>query len=312
MVSVAIPAYNAEGTILDCLNSIIGQTWVNLEVVVCDDASTDNTCRLIESVKDDRVRLLRNEVNQGEGATRDAAIAACRGRWIALCDADDAWLPGRLETFVKAAAGDERAVVFDDIIMCHDLKNKMVPWKILRGSGFSGYGESPVEVSIDSWIDSRRMLMKSFFSQSLLLLTGARHGDHSFGTDVYFLLKLLREDCVLMYVPTPYYLYRVSPRSASSNRGRYTLFREVLESCIEDFRDRPSVYMALQRKIELMRRFESYRAFLNAVKQRNLGKALLLFLQRPWFLWEFFRHNMNMTLSRLHRLKSIVLPHALK
>lgn len=302
-ISIAIPAFNAEKTILECLRSILNQTWSNLEVVICDDASTDATCSLIESFNDSRLRLLRNDANRGEGAARDAAIAACRGRWIALGDADDAWLPARLDVLVKATAGNERAVVFDDIMMCHDLKGRIVPWKRLRGSEAFGARAEPVPVEIGSWINAKRLLIKPFFSRGLLLESKACHSSHAFGADTYFILKLLTTGADLIYVPQALYYYRIAPGSASSNRQRYTLFCEVLGSCRDDFRDRPDVYNAFGRKIVKLRRLESYRYFLKAIRERRIGKALLLLVQSPWFLLEFSRHNIKMVIYRLHRLK---------
>lgn len=310
LVSVVIPACNAACTISDCLDSILAQTQGNLEVLVCDDGSADDTCGLVESVRDERVRLLINSVNQGAGPARDRAIAACRGQWIALCDADDMWLPGRLEALLEAARGDEYALVFDDIMVCSDIGVRMVPWKPLRGPGAFGSHGVPIKVPVEYWIDSRKTLMQPLFSRRLLLQSGAHHSVHQFGEDTHFVLKLLAAGAYLVYVPKTYYYYRVGQGSATSNTKRYSLFREMLEGCADDFRERPVVYAALQRKIAKMQRYESYRRFLDTVKRGDFGKALVMCIRDPWFLWTFFRHNANMTIFRAGRLKSAILHRA--
>ena len=68
LVRVCIPAYNNAAYIKETIDSILKQTWKNLELVICDDKSKDNTVEVIESIKDDRIRLCKNEKNRGINA----------------------------------------------------------------------------------------------------------------------------------------------------------------------------------------------------------------------------------------------------
>lgn len=72
-VSVIMAAYNAEKTIVDAVQSILGQTYKDFELIICDDASTDNTWYLLESLagKDSRIRLIRQEKNRGSAVARN-------------------------------------------------------------------------------------------------------------------------------------------------------------------------------------------------------------------------------------------------
>lgn len=94
-VSIVIPAYNAAACIQEALASVFEQTYTDFEVVVVDDGSTDAT---VEEVQrwGDRVTLIRQD-NRGPGAARNAGIARSRGRLIAFQDADDLWLPDKLQ-----------------------------------------------------------------------------------------------------------------------------------------------------------------------------------------------------------------------
>ena len=94
-VSVITAVYNAEKFITKTLNSIIAQTLSDFEYILVDDASTDNSAAIIESIGDPRVRLIRNEQNQRLVYTRNRAIAAATGEFIALTDHDDISLPTR-------------------------------------------------------------------------------------------------------------------------------------------------------------------------------------------------------------------------
>ncbi|RPJ75440.1 MAG: glycosyltransferase family 2 protein, partial [Acidobacteria bacterium] len=96
LVSVVIPAYNAAAMIGDALRSVFAQTFTDFEVVVVDDGSTDDTARVVEALGAGVVRLIR-QANRGPAAARNAGIAASTAPLIAFLDADDEWLPGKLE-----------------------------------------------------------------------------------------------------------------------------------------------------------------------------------------------------------------------
>lgn len=95
-ISVVIPAYNREGTIGRCIESVLVQDFPSFEIVVADDGSTDRTRSIVHAFNDPRVRLAVREANGGASAARNAGIAAARGKYVALLDSDDVFLPGKL------------------------------------------------------------------------------------------------------------------------------------------------------------------------------------------------------------------------
>jgi len=94
MVSVIIPAFNAQSSIARAIDSVLGQTYDDLEVIVIDDGSTDKTAEVIARYGD-KVRCFEQK-NLGPGSARNVGIRQARGRWIAFLDADDEWVPGKL------------------------------------------------------------------------------------------------------------------------------------------------------------------------------------------------------------------------
>jgi glycosyltransferase involved in cell wall biosynthesis len=97
LVSVIMPAYNAAPYIRDAVNSILEQQLKNLELIVIDDASTDETANLLASFTDPRMVIHRNEENKGIVFSRNRGIALAKGKYIAILDSDDVALPDRLE-----------------------------------------------------------------------------------------------------------------------------------------------------------------------------------------------------------------------
>jgi glycosyltransferase involved in cell wall biosynthesis len=93
-ISVVIPAYNAAACITSAIQSCMQQTMQPHEIIVIDDASTDNTCDVLTRYKD--VRLLKQATNQGPSAARNRGIAEATGDVIAFLDSDDTWLPEKL------------------------------------------------------------------------------------------------------------------------------------------------------------------------------------------------------------------------
>lgn len=99
-VAVIIPCFNAKPYIVATLESVLSQTNFNLDVIVVDDGSSDGSGDLVAS-QFPQVRLIRL-VNGGVAAARNAGLASAKAQWIAFCDADDIWLPGKLQAQFEA------------------------------------------------------------------------------------------------------------------------------------------------------------------------------------------------------------------
>ena len=99
LVSIIVPSYNVSKYIGDAIESVLSQTYQNWELIVTDDASTDDTCAIVEQyiVKDSRICLFRLPSNMGAGIARNNSIEHAKGQYIAFLDADDWWYPNKLE-----------------------------------------------------------------------------------------------------------------------------------------------------------------------------------------------------------------------
>lgn len=101
LVTVFIPVYNGEKYIRESLESILYQTYQNLEILIVDDGSTDNTVKIVKSFHDSRIRLLINEENKGIPYTRNRGLAEANGKYLAIMDADDISYPHRIQKQVE-------------------------------------------------------------------------------------------------------------------------------------------------------------------------------------------------------------------
>jgi glycosyltransferase involved in cell wall biosynthesis len=115
LVSVIVPAYNAAAFIAETVGSALAQTYRDIEIIVVDDGSTDNTVEIVKSLasQDQRVRLLQQQ-NSGVAAARNYAIEQSRGTLIAPLDADDLWRPDKLakQVAVMRSSGPEVGMVY--------------------------------------------------------------------------------------------------------------------------------------------------------------------------------------------------------
>ena len=100
-VSVIIPTYNRAALLKRAIESVLNQSFKDFELIVVDDASPDNTPEVVRSIRDSRIRYIRLKKNSGGPVARNTGIKKARGKFIALLDDDDEWLPHRLELQVK-------------------------------------------------------------------------------------------------------------------------------------------------------------------------------------------------------------------
>lgn len=91
LVSVVIPTRNRTALLARAIQSVRQQTYENLEIIVVDDASTDDTQKIVGGLADPRIRYIRHDVNRGGPAARNTGILAARGEYIAFLDDDDEW-----------------------------------------------------------------------------------------------------------------------------------------------------------------------------------------------------------------------------
>src|SRR5690625_4493762 len=115
LISVITPAYNAARFISETIDSVRQQTYLNWEMIIVDDCSTDRTAEIVEEYiqKDHRIHFIQLEKNSGSAIARNTAMDHAKGDFIAFLDSDDLWYPEKLEKQLKFMQKNDIAFSFN-------------------------------------------------------------------------------------------------------------------------------------------------------------------------------------------------------
>ncbi|MEL6501218.1 MAG: glycosyltransferase family 2 protein [Cyanobacteria bacterium J06623_1] len=281
-VSVIIPAYNTEEYIAKAISSALSQTLSNIEVIVVDDCSTDNTVQVVQGFDDPRLKLILNTENMGAGGARNKAIAAAQGKWIAVLDSDDWYAPQRLEVLVSHAVQKQVDFIADDSYLIED--GTQTPWStIIRESGIKMASIQQFEAAafIMTDIEGRPGLRLGFtkplFKREFLVQHQIKYQDIRVTQDFWFDIECFLHGAKFCLVPEPYYFYRARPGSlvSSDKIGRMREECEVITRFLNNtdyIEQNPAVETALKLKLQETQLWLDYYLVVEPLKQ---GKTLI-------------------------------------
>ena len=136
-VSIILPVYNSEKYIKNTINSVLNQTYKDWELIIIDDASTDNSLKIINEFKIDSFRIIKNEMNLGAALSRNKGIKKANGRYIAFIDSDDLWNEDKLEKQIGFMKEQDLAISFSSY------------YRINESGNIIGKVEAPVSVNFE-------------------------------------------------------------------------------------------------------------------------------------------------------------------
>lgn len=222
-VSVIMPAYNAEKYIKEAVESVLNQTYKNLELLIIDDCSKDRTFELMKCIaqKDSRIRIFRNEENLGVADTRNRGFELADGEYAALIDSDDIWRREKLEKQI-AVIEEKKA----DLVYCS--------YAFINEKGQSMNKEYIVPETTD--FDS--LLKENVVGCSTVILSKNVYRKYRFTKEYYhedyvLWLTILREKYLLTGLNEVLVDYRVMETSRSGNKfksakRRWNIYRDFL------------------------------------------------------------------------------------
>ena len=224
LISVIIPAYNAEATVEAAIRSVQAQTWQPFEIIVVEDGSNDGTAALVSGLQPS-VTLVR-QPNGGCGEARNTGVRSASGTWLAFLDADDQWLPGKLAAQVPETTDPEVAVV-----SC-------------RATRDQGKPSGPRIVFDDLWLQNKVVVSSSLVRRSAFEQAGGFWSRRAC-EDYHLWLRLTAAGWKIAICPDKLVVY--TPVEASLSRQTAS-FAAAEIACIQDIAARCGIPSGRLRK----------------------------------------------------------------
>ncbi len=212
VISVIIPAYNAEKTLAECLESVLNQSYTYLDIIVVDDGSIDNTAKIcnIYAAMDKRIRVIHQE-NKGISCARNAGLQLVKGDYISFIDADDTIFVDMYENFMRYCLAYK-----DSILICgyQNTKNDRLIMKYIDEFRILNKQDALVELVADATF--RNYLWNKLYPRSLFSNLQFPEGRVYEDIDIQYKLFLRAEQCVIC--PFIGYNYIKHPCSISNRK----------------------------------------------------------------------------------------------
>jgi glycosyltransferase involved in cell wall biosynthesis len=279
LISVVIPVYNNETTIQETIESVLSQSFSDLELIVINDGSQDSTLKIVSSILDPRLKVF-SYPNAGLAATRNRGVSHASGEYISFIDADDLWTPDKLEAQFKALQGNPQAAVAYSWTDWIDESGQF----LRPGGHISVNGDVFATLLLRDFVESgSNPLIRA---EALAEVGGF---DESLPAvedwDMWLRLAARYE---FVCVPSPQILYRVSSSSMSSNVWKMEAGSlQVIERA---FAVAPESLQHLKREVLGNRyKYLTFKA-VEGTPERKKGLAAVR------FLWQMVRYDRSMLL----------------
>lgn len=304
-VTFVIAAYNAERFLRRSVESALAQTGLTVEVIVVDDKSSDQTLAVAQSLASETVRVIALAKNRGPGGARNAGFAAARGRWIAVLDADDTVMPGRLARMIALAEDRGAVAVVDNLTTVSNEGGGT--GSMFRRDYLAGLGR----IDLPTYIEGNGVFgstfnlgyMKPVFERRFVESHRLRYRETlRIGEDYLFMASVLASGGRCAIDPEVGYVYHVREGSISRvlERRHVEALQEADAAFERSFMLEDHAREALRRRRQNLRRAGSFLALVEHLKNRNVLGALGIALHDPAAL----RHLRMPVAKRIRRAAS--------
>jgi succinoglycan biosynthesis protein ExoO len=293
-VSVIMPVYNGAECLPAAVESVLAQTLSNLEVLIVDDGSLDDTAHIAEqfAARDPRVQLLRNNSNRGPAAARNLALETARGVWLAPVDADDEIYPDRLRLLVEAGDRANADLIADGIFFHgrrpHGTPRELMTWECDGHDLEVLTAEALIQSDLPAGGRCSLGYLKPLMRRRFLNERRLRYPeDLRFAEDFHLYARALICGARFVLYPESHYVYRQTPASAS--RTEALLPRMARQAVTSSRRLRTALSQPVSAEFQaaldeheqrwaLVLWFEQIKS---AVAERQFRRAIELLFKRP-------------------------------
>lgn len=229
LVSVIIPVYNADERIEKACDSVLNQSYSNIEVIIIDDCSSDNSFNIIKNMskKDKRIKAYKNEINLGVSQTRNLGIEMAKGKFIAFLDSDDIWKKDKLEKQISHINETKADICYTGYEIIDKDERHVTIYTVPNNIDYAGLLKENV------------ICCSSIVIKSELLKIN--HFEHEFFHEDFVLwLKLLKKGYKAVGIQEALVIYRKGGRS--SNKIKASINRWNVYRKSEHLKLIPSIY----------------------------------------------------------------------
>lgn len=290
ILSIIVPAYNASSTIRRCIGSLVGQTERNIEILLIDDGSTDDTLSLCEELaaRDARVKVF-SKLNEGQGLARNYGIKLAKGKYISFVDADDSCSSTMYELLLESAINNSADItvcgytdVLDDTVVCsHPVESFVLTEKEQKqrymADLVSELGRDSGSGCIAVWDGIYR---RSLLEDNQVFFPSERR---VYSEDLVFKLRALSHSQRICSVPQCLYEYHINSGSFSKNTdssviGRLKFmyetlsdeFSSLLRAFSFDERNKNRLFISLRYALKGVPDGDARRAFVTSLVQDSV------------------------------------------
>lgn len=232
LVSIIVPMYNSEKTILKCMDTLINQSWSNIEIVVVDDGSKDNSFCLVEGIKDKRIKLI-SKSNGGASSARNLGIKNATGDYLLFVDADDYIDINMVKELVKYA--DENAIVFSNTYV-KERQNEYI-LKLFRAVSetIDKHRAMKEIISGGGGLICSKLISKNVIDENAIEFNEAL----VLGEDQVFFLEAVSHSKKFIYLDKAFYHYDRTDKGSATNKyhenlvDNYIILQKLIEESFE-------------------------------------------------------------------------------
>jgi len=303
-ISVVIPVYRAEETVTAAIESVEAQGREDLEIIVVDDASPDNTVAVLRQFLKERphVILIALDRNLGPAGARNRGIEAAHGEWIAFLDGDDAWLPWRIQSQLTALKQNPEAV-----LLCGDLHVEGVSGNGGAVTVSTAPGDATLRtraITLEQFLDENPVATSTVLVRKTALAAAGGFDEQFRGPEDIDLWMRVCHVGQIVKLDVPLVRYREQPGSLSM--APETFLPQIVNVYRKAFGKGGALadYSQLKRRTFASRYVSAAWTFLACGRR---GRALLCLLY-SWWLWPLrIKVEQKHPLWRMAMLRNIIL-----
>jgi glycosyltransferase involved in cell wall biosynthesis len=218
MISVILPVYNGEKFLKDTLESLLTQTVKDLEIIIINDGSTDQSEQVIKSFDDERIRYFKQE-NKGVASAFNVGLTHAKGEFITFHGADDLSLPNRFERLLEGLCDENIGYSHSDMLLISETGQPFGYWQSFNISPDDIY---PFFLNVGTPFNNASILFRKEAVEGILY-------DESIkvGSDTDYIVKVAQGKWIPYHIPEPLYLYRRHQTNVTNQKSQEVLSRHV-------------------------------------------------------------------------------------